>query len=55
MSPKKPKSNLNDEIDENLRRVFAQSLEEEVPDRFKTLLDQLRTKDGESSKGQGTE
>ena len=55
MSPKKSKANLNEEIDENLRRVFAQSLEEEVPDRFKNLLDQLRAKDGDATEGQGSE
>lgn len=43
MSPKNGKGNVSEEIDENLRRVFAQKLEEDVPDRFRDLLDQLRT------------
>lgn len=46
MTPKNGKSNVDDEIDHNLRRVFAQTLDEDIPDRFKSLLDQLRAKDG---------
>ena len=34
-------------IDENLKRVFNEALEEGVPDRFKNLLDQLRQQDAE--------
>lgn len=30
------------QVDENLRRVFEQTLSEELPDRFKNLLQQLR-------------
>jgi len=29
-------------IDENLRRVYEETLEEKVPDRFRLLLEQLR-------------
>lgn len=29
-------------IDENLRRVYEETLEEKVPDRFRVLLEQLR-------------
>jgi len=29
-------------IDENLRRVYEETLDEEVPDRFRLLLEQLR-------------
>ena len=29
-------------IDENLRRVYEETLEEKVPDRFVALLEQLR-------------
>ena len=49
MSSDKSKSNVNDEIDRNLRRVFEQTLDEDVPDRFKTLLDQLRAGTSPSS------
>ena len=34
-----------DEIDENLKRVYSRLLEEEVPDRFQQLLEELRRKD----------
>ncbi len=37
---------LKAQIDQNLRRVYEQALEEEVPDRFKDLLAQLRGKAG---------
>lgn len=33
------------EIDENLRRVYAEQLKEQVPDRFAELLRQLREKE----------
>lgn len=29
-------------IDENLKRVFDQTLDEGIPDRFKDLLEQLK-------------
>ena len=32
-------------INESLRRVYQGMVDEEVPDRFKSLLDQLRAKD----------
>lgn len=34
-------------IDENLKRVFDQTLEEGVPDRFKLLLDQLKQQESQ--------
>lgn len=39
---KRRKQGLNHQIDENLRRVYQAALEEDVPDRFKELLDRLR-------------
>jgi Anti-sigma factor NepR len=36
------------EIDANLRRVYDAALQEEVPDRFRLLLQQLRDKEGRS-------
>ena len=33
------------QIDENLKRVYQQKLEEDLPDRFKLLLDQLKKQD----------
>jgi predicted house-cleaning noncanonical NTP pyrophosphatase (MazG superfamily) len=38
------KSALHQQIDENLKRVYQESLEEEVPDRFRLLLEELRRK-----------
>lgn len=33
---------LDKQIDENLKRVYEQATEEQVPDRFLALLEQLR-------------
>lgn len=40
------------QIDENLKRVYQDKLEEDLPDRFKQLLDQLKKQgpSGETSK-----
>ena len=35
---------LQQQIDENLKRVYKETLEEEVPDRFRLLLEELRRK-----------
>ncbi|MEM7640916.1 MAG: NepR family anti-sigma factor [Pseudomonadota bacterium] len=37
-----PPQAVADQIDENLRRVFQEDLNQELPDRFKDLLAQLR-------------
>lgn len=34
-------------IDENLRRVYNETLEEGIPDRFKELLNQLKNQEAE--------
>jgi len=39
------KSRLTEQIDENLKRVYERLLKEEVPDRFKQLLAQLKEKE----------
>ncbi|MFD0859072.1 NepR family anti-sigma factor [Roseovarius aquimarinus] len=41
-SRKAPK---RDQIDENLKRVYNEMLEQDVPDRFEELLRQLREQD----------
>jgi hypothetical protein len=46
MSGDKQKSSLRKDIDENLKRVYEDALQEEVPDRFKALLAQLKAKEG---------
>jgi hypothetical protein len=44
MSEKTPRSKIKVQIDENLKRIYDEVLHEEVPDRFKSLLQQLRDK-----------
>lgn len=34
-------------IDDNLKRVFNETLEAGIPDRFKELLDQLKQQDAD--------
>jgi hypothetical protein len=46
MSEKEPKSAIETQIVENLRRVYNQKLEEDVPDRLLDLLKQLKVQDG---------
>jgi hypothetical protein len=36
---------IKTQIDENLKRVYQSALVEEVPDRFKLLLQQLKAKE----------
>jgi hypothetical protein len=43
---------IHDQIDENLRRVYKDALTEEVPDRFRQLLAQLKA---QGTAGQGDE
>lgn len=37
-------------IDENLKKVFDETLDAGIPDRFKSLLDQLKQQDAEQGK-----
>ncbi len=48
MAQDRPKSKLQQEIDENLKRVYDDALKEDIPDRFKLLLAQLKKRDGDS-------
>ncbi|WP_371156287.1 NepR family anti-sigma factor [Jannaschia sp. 2305UL9-9] len=41
-----PNKRTTQEIDENLRRVFREKEDEALPDRFTSLLNQLRAQDG---------
>ena len=47
-------SGQNDErerfIDENLRRVYDETMEEGIPDKFKDLLNQLKEQDKNAGK-----
>lgn len=40
---------VEQQIDENIRRVYQEALEEQVPDRFTQLLEQLRMQDKTAS------
>lgn len=44
MAENDPKSKVRRHIDENLRRIYAETLNEPVPDKLKQLLEQLRQK-----------
>jgi hypothetical protein len=44
MAENNPKSKIRDQIDENLKRIYDETLREEIPDRLTQLLDQLRRK-----------
>ena len=46
MTQDNPKSRAQEQLDKILKRVYEDALKEEVPDRFKDLLAQLRQKDG---------
>ena len=46
MAENDPKSNVRRHIDENLRRIYDETLNEELPDRLTQLLEQLRKKAG---------
>jgi hypothetical protein len=41
------KSKITEQIDENLRRVYQEAFEEEIPDRFRELLQRLQAKEAE--------
>jgi hypothetical protein len=45
MTDSKDAARLNAAIDENLRKIYHEILDEEIPDRFKLLLEQLRKKE----------
>ena len=45
MTDKTSKTRVQEQIDQNLRRVYEDTLNAEVPDRFKLLLAQLKDKD----------
>ena len=45
------KSDRDRAIDENLRKVYEQTLDEGIPDRFKDLLSQLKQQDAQQGSG----
>jgi hypothetical protein len=44
MAEKTPKSTVRRHIDENLRRIYDETLNEQIPDKLTQLLEQLRQK-----------
>lgn len=54
--PQKTRQNaLKQQIDENLRRVYQEKVEEAVPDRFQNLLKQLREQEYNECNGRDIE
>ncbi len=45
MADETSKSKVHDQIDANLKKVYSATLSEDVPDKFKQLLEQLRQKE----------
>lgn len=48
MAREKPKTSLDEQIEENLRKVYQRTLEEDVPDRFMDLLEKLKEQDAQN-------
>jgi len=48
MSGQKQSKQREEVIDESLRRVYQESVDEGIPDRFKSLLEQLKQQDADS-------
>jgi hypothetical protein len=48
MAGQNRKSSLRAQIDENLKRVYQDALEQEIPDRLKELLEKLRNSGSDS-------
>ncbi|MFN5998683.1 MAG: NepR family anti-sigma factor [Paracoccaceae bacterium] len=42
MAENNPKSKVRRHIDENLRRIYDETLNEQIPDKLAQLLEQLR-------------
>lgn len=55
MTNKSRNTKVDQQIDENLRRVYAEAAQEPVPDRFTQLLDQLRQQEKPKDAEEGGE
>ncbi|QFU10210.1 hypothetical protein PARPLA_00225 [Rhodobacteraceae bacterium THAF1] len=52
MTDEKKTSSVMRQIDENLRRVYMDQQDDDIPDRFKSLLQKLKEQDkGEAGTG----
>ena len=47
----KSEDKFSEQIDENLRKVFQRTLDEDVPDKFMDLLSKLKDQDQGSAHG----
>lgn len=47
MTAERDKSKIQQEIDRNLKRVYDDALNQEIPERFKKLLEQLKSREPE--------
>ncbi|SFP32059.1 hypothetical protein SAMN04488047_10549 [Tranquillimonas alkanivorans] len=50
MGNKNDTSNVTRQIDESLRHVYREMAEEDVPDRFKQLLERLKEQEKQNAK-----
>ncbi len=50
MNDTEQETKLQEQIDENLRKVYQKTLQEDVPDRLVSLLKQLREQDDPNAK-----
>jgi Anti-sigma factor NepR len=50
MAENNPKSKVRRHIDENLRRIYDETLNEQIPDKLTQLLEQLRQKNAMDAK-----
>nr|WP_319250023.1 NepR family anti-sigma factor [uncultured Celeribacter sp.] len=49
-------SSFDSQIEDNLRRVYERTVNEEIPDRFKDLLAQLKAQEtAQASSGKGND
>ncbi|MEM1233766.1 MAG: NepR family anti-sigma factor [Pseudomonadota bacterium] len=55
MSEDQNPSKAHADIDANLRRAYDEVTNQEVPDRFRALLDKLRANDGSGSDNENVE
>jgi hypothetical protein len=45
MTSSKKKSNVDRQIDENLKRVYGDALNEDLPEKFLSLIDKLKSQE----------
>jgi len=51
MDSSSSKSKVEQQIDENLKRVYNDAMKDELPDRFMNLIAQLKAKEGTVTNG----